>query len=423
MIEIFKFGGASVKDAAAIQNVANILKTFAQLNPVVVISAMGKTTNALEIVADSYFRNKTPAMREALNEVKYNHYTVVKQLFQNDLSVIEKLNELFEDLEEFLVYNKSSLYNYVYDQIVSYGELLSTMIVSEYLKEQNVNNTWLNAKNLIKTDNSYTEGKIDFDKTQKSVDELLRPLAGNTLVITQGFIGGTNEDFTTTLGREGSDYSASVLAYCLDAAKVSIWKDVPGVLNSDPKVFTDATLIPEMSFKEAVEMTYYGAQVIHPKTIKPLQNKGIPLFVRSFVKPELPGTRIGQYSHEIKLPPVIVYKPGQILLSFAAKDFSFVGEDSLTQIFNTFAQFNLHINMMQNRAISFYAVVDNKLGKVEDVIKSLENNFIIEKREGLTILTIRHYSEEKILELTKNEQIELIQKGTETAQILLKEKV
>jgi aspartate kinase len=415
-MEVFKFGGASVKDADSVRNVASILENFKDLEKVVVISAMGKTTNALEDVVNNYVK-KNEVYAEYLREIREYHQMVAEQLFGKEHTVFHKIHALFDKVEGFCATNTSDNYTFIYDQIISVGELVSTRIVSDYLNTINLPNQWVDARELIRTDHSYTDARIEWDTTEKQVKEVIGAKTAGT-VITQGFIGSTLEKFTTTLGREGSDYTASILSYCLDATKMTIWKDVPGVLNADPKLFSDAVLIPEISYKEAVEMTYYGAKVIHPKTIRPIQNKKIPLHVKSFINPANDGTVIGAFDESINYPPIIVKMPAQVLLSFSVKDFSFVAEDSMSEIFKAFGKHQLRMNLMQNRAISFFVCVDNKEEKIQRIADDLKENFVVNIEKGLELLTIRHYNEAILQRETQEKNILLEQKARQTIQIL-----
>lgn len=416
-MEVFKFGGASVKDADGIRNVASILKKFNDVKKVVVISAMGKTTNALEDVVNNYVK-KNEIYAEYLREIREYHQMVAEELFDKNHSIFHKIHAMFDGVQSFCTTNTSDNYTYIYDQIISIGELASTRIVSDYLNTINQDNQWIDARELIRTDHSYTDARIEWETTERQITEVIGAQTALT-IITQGFIGSTLEKFTTTLGREGSDYTASILSYCLNATKMCIWKDVPGVLNGDPKLFSDAVLIPKISYKEAVEMTYYGAKVIHPKTIRPIQNKKIPLHVKSFIHPENEGTIIGSFDeNSIDYPPIIVKMPTQVLLSFSVKDFSFVAEDSMSEIFKAFSKHQLRMNLMQNRAISFFVCVDDKEEKIKRIAEDLKENFVVNIEKGLELLTIRHYNETILNRETTNKNILLEQKARQTIQIL-----
>lgn len=418
IMQVFKFGGASVKDAESIQNVATILNKFSTLDKVVVISAMGKTTNALEEVVNLYI-SKNDKYLQYLHEIREYHQFVSEDLFGKNHGVQHKLFALFDGIENFCTRNISDNYTFIYDQIISVGELASTVLISEYLNFKNQENQWVDAREIIRTDHAYTDAQIDWKETEKLVKEKFQNNKHKTYV-TQGFIGSTSERFTTTLGREGSDYTAAVLSFCLDAEMMVIWKDVEGVMNADPKQFSDAVLMKKIAFKEAIEMTYYGAKVIHPKTIRPLQNKNIPLEVRSFIESDKGGTLIHSFDDEISYPPIIVRKENQVLLSFSAKDFSFIAENHMEEIFGAFADVRLRMNIMQNGAISFAASVDNKKEKIQEIVKLLENNFTIKQTENLDLWTIRHYNEHILNRELANKVVWLTQKTRETIQVLCK---
>lgn len=388
-MKVFKFGGASVKDAAGIRNVASIIQAYGEQNLVVVVSATGKTTNALEEVIKAYFGD-TDA-KAAFDVVKKNHDTICRDLFGNNThEVFDKLQNIYAEVDWQLEESRKESYNYVYDQIVSQGELISSVILSAYLNEAGVKNNWLDVRDVMKTDDTYREAVVDWNKTQLLMNSVVKPLVNGSIIVTQGFIGCTAENCTTTLGREGSDYTAAIFANMLDAENQTIWKDVPGVMNGDPRVFDDAVFIDEISFNEAVEMTFYGATVIHPKTIKPLQNKNIPLLVKSFIHPEGKGTVVG--GKDNNLPPVRIVKNSQALIVLHTKDFSFVEDEVVAEIFTAFSKANLKLNMMQQGAISFDAVVDNIPEKIEKVKSALQDKFDFSIEENLTILTIRHYN-------------------------------
>lgn len=420
-MNVYKFGGASVKNADAVRNVIKILEENKGNEKVVVISAMGKTTNKLEAVINSYYAGEEQ-WRDLLNGVLECHLEIIDELFDTEKREIENtVRQIVERTQDFLIQNQSRNYNFIYDQVVSIGEFISTAIVSFYASEKGLNNTLLSAKECIFTDNAYTEGKIDWQKTETAIREKVLPLFEKGFVITQGFIGCTPEDFTTTLGREGSDYTAAIFSYALNAARMTVWKDVDGVMNGDPKEFPNVQLINELSYHEAIEMTYYGASVIHPKTIKPIQNKNIPLEVRSFVNYAKHGTLISANANVNFLPPIIIKKDKQTLLSFTVKDFSFIAEDHLSILFTKFAEHRLRINLMQNQAISFNVVVDFKREKVDSVISELSGYFSITKNENLSLLTIRHYNEGIVNKLTNGKDILLRQLSRTTLQVLLRE--
>lgn len=421
-MQVYKFGGASVKDADAVRNVISILKENDFNEKVVVISAMGKTTNELENVINLYYAGNNE-WQKALDGVFEKHLTVMKALYTNGAfdKAVEDVKVLIEATRKFLSENSSRNYNYIYDQVVSIGEYISTTIVSDYANSVGLKNTLLDVKQVLFTDNAYTEGQVDFKKTEAAILAKISELVKSGFVITQGFVGCTPEGFSTTLGREGSDYTASIIAYSMNAQRMTVWKDVEGIMNADPKEFPDAQFLSEITYHEAIEMTYYGASVIHPKTIKPIQNKNIPLEVRSFVNSQKRGSVISANANTNFLPPVIIYKRGQVLLSFSAKDFSFIAEEHLSKVFATFAENRLRINMMQNAAISFSISVDFKKEKIENVIEQLSEDFSITRNDGLSLLTIRHYNEGIIEKLTKGKDILVRQLSRTTVQLLLRE--
>lgn len=419
-MQVFKFGGASVKDAEGVKNVAEVLKQFPGQKTAVVISAMGKTTNALERLATAFF-HKTEDAEAVLEEIKDYHFGICRQLFPSQNHIIyTDLENAFVELHWAIEDEPTHGFDFEYDQIVSIGEVLSTKIVSAYLNEAGLNNKWIDVRGLVQTDNSYREGKVDFELTEKLVHRDLIPVFNLVdLVITQGFIGGTSENFTTTLGREGSDYTASILAYCLPAKSVTIWKDVPGVLNADPKWFAHTKKIDELSYHDAIELTYYGATVIHPKTIKPLQNKNIPLYVKSFLKPKDDGTVIRDGEKRLNIPSYI-FKIGQVLISIQPKDFSFIAEDNLSDIFEVFSKHGVKINLMQLSAISFSVCCDDHPDKIKALVSELQSQFKVLYNSGLELMTVRYYTQETIDSLTKNKVILLEQRSRFTVQMVMK---
>lgn len=417
-MKVFKFGGASVKDAAGVKNVANIIKRFGDEKILIVVSATGKTTNALEEVVSAYLQN-TGEVQDKIKVIKDNHINICKGLFSSEEdAVYTHLQNIFYDLEKFTSKDIPDSNSYVYDQIVSAGEMISSIILSHYLNFAGVKNNWLDVCKVLKTDDTYREAIINWDDSTQKTNEILRPLLEKNSVVTQGFIGSTIEGFITTLGREGSDYTAAVFANILDAESQTIWKDVPGVMSGDPRRFQDAVFIDELSYLEAVEMTYYGASVIHPKTIKPIQNKNIPLLVKSFINPDGKGTKVFGADYPIQYPPVRVIKDNQSLLTFHSKDFSFVADDTVGDLLKAFAIANLKINMIQTGAISLQAVVDNNPEKITKVIKLLHNLFNIQQDNDLIILTIRHYNNEVIQKHIADKQVIITQKRPSTYQVL-----
>lgn len=418
-MKVFKFGGASVKDAAGIKNVAAIIERFGGGKELlIVVSATGKTTNALEEVVHAYY-NKTGEARAKFDAVKQNHLNICRDLFTAaDHAVYDQLQNIFGEVDWQLEEDRMESYNYVYDQIVSQGELISSVILSAYLNEAGVANKWLDVRDVMKTDDTYREAVVDWVKTGGRVHDKVLPVVKDTVIVTQGFIGCTPENCTTTLGREGSDYTAAIFANLLNAESQTIWKDVPGVMNGDPRVFEDAVFLDQISYNEAVEMTFYGATVIHPKTIKPLQNKNIPLHVRSFINPEGKGTIVGG-EDQASLPPIRIVKNRQSLITLQTRDFSFIEDDIVAGIFRAFYKANLKLNMIQQGAISFDAVVDSTPEKIEKVKGALADKFKVDVREGLTILTIRHFSEAVIAKHKGERKALLEQRTSDTYQGLL----
>jgi len=420
-MQVFKFGGASVKDADSIKNVASILQKYGAANTIVVVSAMGKTTNQLEELANSWF-NKNGNIESILNNLKEFHLEIVKKLFgTNSEDIIHQIENVFVELSWAVEEEPSSSFNHHYDQLVSQGEILATKIVSAYLNHIKINNKWLDARGIIQTDNTYREGKVDYTLSESLVKTQLLPLFKNAgIIVTQGFIGGTSENYSTTLGREGSDYTAALLAYFADAEKVIIWKDVPGVLNADPKYFKNTKKIDELTYHDAIELTYFGTSVIHPKTIKPLQNKNIPLFVKSFLNPTEEGTVVRDSDKRVDVTSYI-FKTNQILLSIQPKDFSFIAEDNLSTIFSMFSKYNVHTNMIQNSAISFSVCTDDDNNKIEPLIGELQQQFKVLYNKNVQLMTIRNYNNDIIAKLSENKIVLIEQRSRNTHQMVMKE--
>ncbi len=421
MTKVFKFGGASVKDAAAVRNVAAILGNYKNEPIIVIVSAIGKMTNALEEVVNAYFHGEGDP-QEKLQAVKTAHYQIIYDLFGNDThEVYDSLNDTFVEIEWIIEETPQESYDYIYDQIVSIGEFLSTQIVSAYLNEIGIANTWLDVRDIIRTDNTYRDGNVDWQDTVARMQRVMPALLEKGLVVTQGFIGGTSENFTTTLGREGSDYTAAIASYCLDAASMTVWKDVPGILTADPRLFADVCKLDRLSYREAIEMTYYGAQVIHPKTIKPLQNKHIPLHVRSFVQPDAPGTIIDDSAeNEANYPPMIVVKNNQVLLHISTRDFSFVAEEHLSTIFGLLAKHRLSANMMLNTAISFSICVNNTADRLALLQKDLLSLFNLKIDTNLELITIRHFDEATLQKVLEGKTTLLQESLRDTVQLIVK---
>lgn len=418
-MKVFKFGGASVKDAEAVKNVANVLNNFASENLLVVISAMGKTTNLLEKLVDSFY-NRTDSKQSNFEDLKDFHYNIINELIsQTQSHAFDDIENLFIELECLLEAEPDNTYDYHYDQIVSYGEIFSTKIVSTYLNEAGIKNRWMDAQNFISTDNTYREGKVNWSLTNEKIAKTLKPIVQKKIVITQGFIGRSSVNTTVTLGREGSDYSAAIFAFCLDAESVTIWKDVAGVMNADPKRFEEAVKISGLSYNKAIEMAFYGATVIHPKTIQPLLSKEIPLYVKSFLNPNDVGTTVGVSRENEDQIPTYIFKQNQMLISIASKDFSFIVEENLSSIFSLFASFGIKINVMQNSAISFTVCVDYKEVNCNKLIQELEQNYKVKSNVNLELLTISNYEKADINTFTKNRKILLEQRNRSSLQLVL----
>ncbi|NJX15816.1 aspartate kinase [Tamlana crocina] len=416
-MQVFKFGGASVKDANGVKNLVKVLKLVGYKNTLVVVSAMGKTTNALELVVQNYFENKAE-LQSTLQEVKKYHNQILLDLFDDENHpAFKKTASLFEELDALLKVNKSPDYNFVYDQIVSYGELISTTIVSEFLNESGLKNQWTDARNLIKTNNYYRQARVNWDSTQALISTNLNKAVLN---VTQGFLGSDDNNFNTTLGREGSDYTAAIIAYCLNAESVTIWKDVPGVLNADPRYFNHAQLLSNLSYREAIELTFYGASVIHPKTLQPLQRKEIPLYVKSFLNPMQKGTAIAKNTSIQPLVPCFILKKNQILISLSSLDFSFIVEDNISDIFALLHQFKMKVEVIQNSAISFSVCIDNIYNKLEPLLRQLKSKFKVTCHENVSLYTIRHYNPQAIAQIETGKTVLLKQLTPETIQIVTK---
>lgn len=420
---VFKFGGASVKDAESILNVCNILKTFEDVKILVVVSAMGKTTNALEEIVNSYFYQKGNTQR-LIEELKNNHYAIVESLNLKDKQRVKsEINDLFVEIDWIVEEEVQDEYDYIYDQIVSIGEMVSTKIITQTFIENFIDASWMDARDCIITDNTYRDARVDWAQTKSRVKKNVEnQFISNNIIVTQGFIGSSTENFTTTLGREGSDYSAAIFSFCLDASSMHIWKDVPGVLTADPSIFENVTKINNLSYREAIEMTYYGAKVIHPKTIKPLQNKNIPLYVRPFGDLESLGTCISAEG-EITYPPIIVLEADQALININTKDFSFVAEYHLSNIFLLLAKFRLKVNIMRNSAISFSVCVQNIPDKIDKLVDALSKDFNVDVIKDLELITIRHFNESIVLEMKKNKLVLFEENLGSTLQMVVKDNI
>lgn len=422
MIKVFKFGGASVSDAASVKNLVKIIELYRNDQLLIIVSAMGKMTNALEKLCLSYVYGKEDT-QELLQGIKDFHEKILIGLFGNtDHLVFDEIANTFIEIEWMLEDEPHPDYDFNYDQIVSIGELLSSRIVSAYLRECNLSNQWIDARGYILTDNNYREGIIDWEKSCTSIRRLRNTLNKQS-IITQGFIGGTSENFTTTLGREGSDYSAAVFASCLQAESLTIWKDVPGVMNCDPRLFSNSRKYDELPYSEALEMAYYGATVIHPKTIKPLQNAGIPLFVRPFLFPDETGTRIDQSAKLNTGIPAIIIKKDQILLSVSSGDLSFIDENILSILMKGFSDTHIKLNMMQLSALNFSICFDQDENKFIKLTDFLKDNFKYKYNKGLDLLTVRHFKREELDDLTAGRIVLMEQFSRNTAQLILAPKL
>lgn len=419
-INVFKFGGASIKDVDGIKNVANILAAYKNEKIVIVISASGKTTNHLEDVMNAYY-NGTGDVQEKIDLVKKHHFGLIDGLFETGSEIYATVNDLFVEIDWIVEESPKHDYDYIYDQLVSVGELLSTRIVTAYLNKMGIASQWIDARDIIKTDATYREAQILWSETQEAVHNIIDPvLANDQFVVTQGFIGSTDDNQTTTLGREGSDFTAAILSYCLNATKMTIWKDVEGVLTADPRLFKNVQKLARLSYKEAIEMTYYGASVIHPKTIKPLQNKNIPLYVQSFLDPKIEGTYIGPDVDD-HYPPIVVLERNQTLLHIATRDFSFVVEHHMAYLFKVFAELRIFINMMRNTAISFTVCVPDLPDRIEKLKLILEKEYSVTVETGMELITIRHYQEDVLKSLTKGKIVLLEERLRNTVQMVVKD--
>jgi len=416
---VFKFGGASVKDANGVVNLAKVIKKYDGNQLLIVVSAMGKTTNALEELTKAYFEGSAE-VQGIFEEIKQYHFTILETLFEPSHQIFDEVANTFVEIDWIIEDEPHDDYDFIYDQIVSIGELVSTRIVNAYLNDTGIKSKWLDVRGYIHTDNTYREGEVQWVKTRESICRDIPELLEMETIVTQGFLGGTSENFTTTLGREGSDYTASIFAACLNAESVTTWKDVPGILNADPKYFPDTVKFDELSYSEAIEMTYYGASVIHPKTIKPLQNAKIPLLVKPFYDPDANGTIIKENGIGVFVKPVIIMKQNQFLLSISAKDYSFISEDHLSGIFNLFAKSQVRINMMQTSALSFSVCFDSNEVRFKQLVNDLSMDFKIKYNQGLTLITLRHYTAGNLKELTEGKTIMLEQISRNTLQIIVK---
>jgi aspartate kinase len=416
-MKVFKFGGASVKDADGIKNVYNVLQQTGHNDVLLVISAMGKTTNALEVVIKNYF-DRSPELQASVQEVKKYHNQILLDLFhEENHPAFNAVSKLFTDLEGFLKNNKSPNYNFVYDQVVSMGEIISTTIVSHYFNYKGLHNHWVDVREYLKTDNTYRDAVVNWEQTQHNISKNIKR---KNLNITQGFLGSDENNFTTTLGREGSDYTAAIFAYCLNAESVTIWKDVPGVLNADPRYFENAILLNQISYREAIELAFYGATVIHPKTLQPLQRKEIPLYVKSFINPLLPGTSVSKGADLEPHTPCYIVKKNQLLISLSSLDFSFIMEENISDIFALLHKYKMKVHLIQNSAISFSVCADDKFGNFNELKSLLSKKFKVTYNEDVSLYTIRHFNDKSIDAVAKNKEVLLKQVSRETMQVVTK---
>ena len=415
-MRIYKFGGASVKDADGVKNLITILNYLGSEKTLIVVSAMGKTTNSLELVVKNYFENKEE-LQYSLNEVFNFHNKILEGLFSdNKEPIFSDIQQVFENLRIFLKRNKSPDYSFVYDQVVSFGEILSTKIINSYLNYSNIKCNWVDARELIKTDSKFRDANLNWEITKHSISKNINT---KLLNITQGFIASDSNNFSTTLGREGSDYTAAIFAYCLNAESVTIWKDVPGVLNADPRVFKKPQLLNQISYTEAIELAFYGASVIHPKTLQPLQKKEIPLYVKSFLNPSGNGTSISRGTKIDPLIPCFIVQRNLNLLKLSSLDFSFIVEDNISDIFQILHENKMKVDLIQNSAISFSVCVYDKYSRLKELLSILKATFKVECTENVSLFTIRHFNENSSKEILKNNTLLLEQRTNETLQLVV----
>ncbi len=417
---VFKFGGASVKSAEAVRNIVSILEKYGDKNIVVVVSAMGKTTNALERIIEAYTSGESELVEKEFNILKTYHEEIAEGLFGKGVPDAHAALEcLLEQLKLRLQKEPTLNFDYDYDQLIGYGELLSTTLIAHFLNLSGLSTRWMDVRRSLKSNNTWREARIDWELSTRLVNEHFK-FNGEKILITQGFLASTINDQSTSLGREGSDYTAAILAYMLKAESVTIWKDVPGVLNADPKYFDDTVLLEQLSYLDAIELAYFGTSVIHPKTIKPLQNKNINLHVRSFLDPEAPGTLVGNISYE-KLTPSFIFKMDQVLIRTSPLDFSFINENNLEEIFGIFSKHGFKINLMQNSAISFKMIVNNDKRKLRAVIDELELSYKVSYQTGLELVTIRYFDQSTIDRVMINKELILEQRGVQNIELLIRD--
>ena len=414
IMKVFKFGGASVKNPEGIKNLLSLVKKSNNERLIVVVSAMGKTTNALEAIIDYYFQNKSKPDRLILELYQY-HKEILDELFEDNHEIFNIIKSYFEKLSDFFITNKSPNHSFVYDQVVAFGELISTSIINSFLNNNSIDSTWLDARNCIKTDSNYRGGNVIWDQTQKNIVSLTK---NGNVIVTQGFIGSDKNNFNTTLGREGSDYTAAIFAYSLNCDSLTIWKDVPGVLNGDPKVFDNTKLLEQISYSEAIELAFYGASVIHPKTLQPLQKKEIPLYVKSFYNPESKGTKISRGVDLFPMTPCFINKEKLILIKLSSIDFSFIVENHISEIFKSLHEFKMKVDVIQNSAISFSVCVFDKYSKIEEFSKKMEKKFKLNITRDVSLFTIRHFDENSIKKISKGRTLLLEQRTEKISQLI-----
>ncbi len=413
-MKVFKFGGASIKDISSIKNILKIISTYNEDRLVIVVSAMGKTTNALELVVHNYFNNKEN-LQASISEVYNFHSEIINNLFEKSHPIFSDISKSFEKLNSFIKANKSPSYSFVYDQIVSLGELLSSRIIHHFLLNNNINCSFIDARNCIKTNSKYRGAKVEWNITNKKIKDYI---SDSKIIVTQGFIGSDKNNFTVTLGREGSDYSAAIFAYVLNAESLSIWKDVPGLLNADPKFFSNTKLLNQISYSETIELAFYGASIIHPKTLQPLQKKEIPLLVKSFKNPQSKGTIISKGIDINPLVPCYIFKENLILLKLSSLDFSFMVEDNISDIFKELHKFKMKVDVIQNSAISFSVCFFDKYNKIKELIKNLEGKYKIDLHKNVSLFTIRHFDEKSIKKISNNRKLLLEQRTEKTVRLI-----
>lgn len=413
-MKVFKFGGASIKDISSIKNILKIISTYNEDRLVIVVSAMGKTTNALELVVHNYFNNKEN-LQASISEVYNFHSEIINNLFEKSHPIFSDISKSFEKLNSFIKANKSPSYSFVYDQIVSIGELLSSRIIHHFLLNNNINCSFIDARNCIKTNSKYRGAKVEWDITNEKIKDYI---SDSKISVTQGFIGSDKNNFTVTLGREGSDYSAAIFAYVLNAESLSIWKDVPGLLNADPKFFNNTKLLNQISYSETIELAFYGASIIHPKTLQPLQKKEIPLLVKSFKNPQSKGTIISKGIDIEPLVPCYIFKQNLILLKLSSLDFSFMVEDNISDIFKELHKFKMKVDVIQNSAISFSVCFFDKYNKIKELIKNLEGKYKIDMHKNVSLFTIRHFDEKSIKKITNKRKLLLEQRTEKTVRLI-----